>query len=277
MRRSVSAALTAALLLAPTALLAQDVLPRPLNAQENLKFLSGGNVVADWWKSVLIGPYTGTITSGNPTIPQITLYCVDFSHEVSAGQTWTANVTDLGSATSDASLGDTRLLNTPLSSGGDNPALTGDSFARYSQAAYLASLFSSWSDYATGGADPLTYSGGSFATQQDVYSGISAAIWTIMTYGFPGSFGGEITNTALAAAMAAPFVTMAQTNYANFDLSGWSILTDAAVVNGQPGTQEFLVRTTVTPEPQTYLLLLSGLIVVFAVSWWRRRESIEVA
>jgi len=266
MRRPVYAVLTAALLLAPTALTAQDVLPRPLNSQENLKFLSGGNVVADWWKSVLIGPYTGAITSGDPTIPQITLYCVDFSHEVSVGHTWTANITSLGAATSDADLSNTRLY----AGTGD---IDTDALVSYQKAAYLASLFSSWGSYVN-----KTYSYGGTQTYGDkasVYSGISAAIWTIMTPGFPGSFG-EITNTALAAAMAAPFVTMAQSEVGSLSagfLNQWSIVSDVAT----PGTQEFLVRTTVTPEPQTYLLLLSGLIVVFAISRWRRREQRALA
>jgi len=107
------------------------------------------------------------------------------------------------------------------------------------------------------------------------WSGIHAAIWSIMTPGFPtdpallGPHAAYITDVALAMSMAAPFIAQAQaaaaTGFAGFDFSEWSVLTDANKDLASSG-QEFLVRTSlVTPEPETIILLLSGMLILVGV------------
>lgn len=259
MRRFIQAGALAVLALVPQALLAQDVLPRPLAAQEDLTFKTAGEGIVALWDNVYIGPYTGDITSGNPTIPGITLYCVDFANEVNFGQSWTANVTNLGPATTDADMGNTRL------------GTAAGSVDRYRQSAFLASLFSSWSDYTS-----LTYGGGTaYANQRGVYSGIAAAIWSIMTNGFPSTTLG-VNNPALAAAMADPFVQLAMsTDLSTRNFSNWSVLTDTRLPGG---TQEFVVQTTsVTPEPETYALLFTGFVLLFGVARLKKRKLTDLA
>lgn len=96
MKRLLQALVLVVLVLAPTSLLAQDVLPRPLNSQEHLYLTGVGDHVVSDWASVYIGPYNGKITSGDPTIPQLTLYCVDYAHDVSVGDNWWVNVSNIG-------------------------------------------------------------------------------------------------------------------------------------------------------------------------------------
>ncbi len=263
MRRSLHSVLLAVLILAPTSLLAQDVLPRPFASQEHLKLTGVGDGVVASWAGVYIGPYDGKITSGDPTIPQLSLYCVDYAHDVRTGDNWDVNVTNIGGAGPD-------LSNT-----------FANDLTKYREAAFLASLFSSWNSY-TG----LTYgSGTSFGTKSAVYSGIHAAIWRIMAEGtsqaFPYGFSG--LNADLAQAMSEPFYGMANSAAsAKFSGTGmtfneWSVLSD---VNGnvRDAGQEYLVRTTtVTPEPETYVLLLTGLLMLLGVSRLRRRQSTSIA
>ena len=61
-------------------------------AQQQFKFLSGGTVTAFGY---YVGPYTGATGPGYSQT--VTLNCVDFFHRITVGQTWSANVTRLGS------------------------------------------------------------------------------------------------------------------------------------------------------------------------------------
>src|SRR6056297_15974 len=106
------------------------------------------------WDNVHVGPYGGTLLTGGPTQPSLALYCVDFLNSVSVGRSWTANVTGLGAG---ADLGNTRL---------STGAYSGDALQRYRKAAYLASLFEG-------------------NTGRSSQSAIHAAIWSVMTPGFP--------------------------------------------------------------------------------------------
>ncbi len=59
-------------------------------AQTSFTFTSGGNVTAYGY---YVGDYKG-LMGGN----EVKLNCVDFFHEVYVGETWSANLTNLGSA-----------------------------------------------------------------------------------------------------------------------------------------------------------------------------------
>ena len=262
MRRFIGIALLAVLVLAPQQIQAQDLIGRDLAAQEDLKFIAGSGVGASF-DNVQVGPYTGDITSGSPTLPGITLYCVDFANGITLNHTWTADVTGIGSGASDAAVGGT-MGNTRL---GNN---TG-SLNKYRQAAFLASLFSSYTTYMNNAA--FTYSGSTqYTSKKAVYSGIHGAIWSIMTAGYPT---GAVNDAALATAMSSTFIGLANTalaaNFAGYsmDFDNWSVMTD--VVN--PGVQEYLVQTSVVPEPETYVLMFSGLILLWGVARKRLREE----
>lgn len=178
-----------------------------------------------------VGPFWGTVTS-DPTRPKIDLYCVDVLNSISWGHTWSANFTNLASG--DLSL--TRHGNAKL--------------AQYQQAAYLASLFNT---------------SGVTTTQ---WGGIQTAMWNLLNPGNPNG-GTSTTNNTQEAYWLAQASTWYNTGGANnFDFSKWTIVTDvnaAGVVSGR-GTQEFLT-TGVTPEPETWVLMGTGvlLIVGFAV------------
>ncbi len=239
MKRIAIFAVSAALTLAVQPAVSQDVLPRSLGPMESFRFTAGSGVGASWG-NVQIGPYHGVMTS-DPTQPQVTLYCVDFAHSIHKDQTWNANITNLAGG----SFTDTRVSDVE----------------QYKKAAFLSSLFESYSDYVG-----VTYGAGNFADQKEVWSGLHAAIWTIMTPGF---------GNTLADQMAAPFLALAnaamQSNYAGtgMNFTEWSVVSDKC--NGTTvattacpqvgGVQEYLVHTVV-PEPETVVLMMTGLFAL---------------
>jgi hypothetical protein len=62
-----------------------------VDAQTSFTFTSGGTVTAYGY---YVGNYSGLMGS-----TKVTLNCVDFFHEVYVGETWKANLTNLGTAT----------------------------------------------------------------------------------------------------------------------------------------------------------------------------------
>jgi hypothetical protein len=228
-------------LLAPASLSAQfpfteKVAPEGMDPVEQFKFISGSGVGGF---GVQVGPYTGQMTS-YPGNPLITIYCVDYLHGISTNTTWSANVSRLNVA----DIGDTRLG----IAGDDSSALS-----RYRKAAWLASQFTSNQTTAS-------------------WRQIHSAIWTIVIAGddptkqYYNQYGSwiKLANDAEAS------------GYAGFDFREWAVLTDVrsgqpgsdVAVGLQPGVQEYLVRMTVTPEPETIIMLLSGMLILALV--WRR-------
>ena len=184
-----------------------------------------------------VGPFWGTLTS-DPTKPTIDLYCVDVLNVVYWGSSWTANFTNLASG--DLSL--TRHVDAKL--------------AGYQQAAYLASQY------------------GSVTTSQ--YGGLQAAIWNLLNPGFPNG-GVNVANTSHEAywlSQASSWHTGGGAS--SFDFSRWTIVTDAnaAGFDRGHGTQEFLtssLNTAVTPEPETWMLMGTGLMLIVGFAIKRGR------
>ncbi|MFQ5705295.1 MAG: PEP-CTERM sorting domain-containing protein [Gemmatimonadales bacterium] len=254
MKRTAIIAVSAVLISGASSAVAQDVLPRPLGPMESFRFTSGSGVGASWG-SVQIGPYHGVMTS-DPTQPQVTLYCVDFAHTIHNNQTWNANITTLEGT----DFGNTRA----------------NDVAKYKKAAFLSSLFDSYSDYVG-----VSYGSGTFGNKKQVWSGLHAAIWTIMTPGFGNPWdpflpdGQWVTDKNLADAMAAPFLALAdaamRNNYAGtgMDFGEWSVVSDKCIgttvaTTACPqvgGVQEYLVHTVV-PEPETVVLMMTGLLAL---------------
>jgi hypothetical protein len=278
MKRFGVALLTVLAVAAPQAVSAQNTLPQPLGAQEYLDFQNANSAVVAAWGGVMVGPYNGQLTS-MPGNPAITIYCVDFAHW--AGDQ-TVNVTNIGGPT--PSNGYSGLDNTRL--GYD---MVGDTQLRYRKAAFLASLFDSYATTTLGSVNGSTVvSGFNVSSQKNAWSGLHAAIWTIMAppaYTFPADATFSVNATMLNQ-MAAPWVQWANTmasgdaTFGGMNFTEWSVLTDVNAMGQAPsgnsgGKQEYLVRTTtVTPEPETMILLLSGMLLLgFAAR--RRLEGFE--
>lgn len=173
-----------------------------------------------------VGPYTGDFVGD--AFGQFSIYCVDYLHY--AQDIDLVNVSPLS-----GSLANTRI----------------GTSTQYTQAAYLSSLFESWGDYSDGG----TYS------QQTVWSGLHAAIWSVTSDVNVGSGDTEtLRNEFLMDASLA-------TNLASVDLDEWFVITNVNLgASDYDGTgQEFLVRRSV-PEPATLFLMLTGLVLLVGVN-----------
>jgi hypothetical protein len=162
----------------------------------------------------------------------INLFCVDILNAVRFGQKWTGVFTRVSSNNYDAT----------------RHGLA--SKTQYQKAAYLASVYR-----APG-------------VQTNQWGGIQTAVWNLLN---PGNPNGGTNPTANSS--EAYWLSQADSWYngggaKSFDFSRWSIVTDvgaAGLVQGG-GTQEFLTDTTATPEPETWILLGTGVMLVLGVA-----------
>ncbi len=195
-----------------------------LEAQSTVKFMPGPPSPSVTAYGYYVGPFSGTITS-DPTRPVIDLFCVDVLNSISWGQVWTANFTNLASG----DLSRTRQGNARL--------------AEYQKAAYLASLFNS------------------SGVTINQWGGIQSAMWDLLN---PGAGGAALTNSAETAWLGVANTWFANGGASTFDFSRWTIVTDvnAAGVKSGRGAQEFLTQAGVTPEPETWVLMGTGLVLI---------------
>lgn len=245
MRRLILSVAAAFVALAPSQLVAQT-----LDPVEQVRLTGVGDGVVATWDNVYIGPYEGVLLS-DPTQPALTLFCVDFAHGVSVGNTWYVNVTGLS--------GSPDLSETRLSSEYSTDPVA--SVVRYRQAAFLASLFAT-------------------NTGRSNYSGIHAAIWRIMTPGFPNLPGVNSPSTALS--LAQPWLAMAEQaaddGFTGMNWAEWRVLSDVSADGHNGGKQEYLTRVAVvTPEPETWALMITGLLVLGFFARRRIRELGDLA
>ncbi|MGQ0765756.1 MAG: PEP-CTERM sorting domain-containing protein [Gemmatimonadota bacterium] len=177
-----------------------------------------------------VGPFYGTLLS-DPTRPRIDLYCVDVLNSITWNHTWNANFTSL------------------LSGDYANTRHGAAKKDKYIKAAWLAEQYS--------------------MTSTTQWGGIQTAIWNLLNPGNPNGGTNVSLNTTEAYWLNAVSSWYSNPlNVQNFSPGKWTIVTQttAAGLGQGGGTQEFLT-TGITPEPETWALMGTGLILIvgFAV------------
>lgn len=226
---------------------------------------SGGSVTAFGY---YMSPYTGTVDGSTER-----LNCLDFFHDVTVGETWTAVQVNLGAAISNTSL----LSSTRDGSNGllTNPLAVLDT---YEQVAWLTAQMP---------ANP--------ASNPNEATAIQTAIWDIASnapgqlFLSTGDFWNDgatknVVNNGIGS--TGYWVNQALTQYANYGAayySSFNIVTDANINNpsckNDPSTlytctaQEFVYAT---PEPGTTALVATGFLAIIGVGVRRRRIAFAV-
>lgn len=251
------------------------LLAQPLAGQDYVKYTynNPGEYILATWGSYYVGPAAGTLKAigADPTSAAMSLYCIDFLNPILPAQWVTADVSNVGAGNS----GLTRL--------------GGSGLEVYKKAAFLSSLFDSY----------MGISQFAGLTQRQAWSGIQSAIWYFTTPSGTGLFTNDLFYTG--------FRDYANQHYLGYDgYNEWSVLTTTAVANIPSwDSQEMLVRNslvaalsdvpetggdtpptggevpppgsevlpTETPEPQTYLLMGTGLIFLVFLGRRRMKET----
>ena len=175
-----------------------------------------------------VSPYTGTMNGQN-----VVLFCDDIKNDIYIGETWTANVTNLGAALSTLSgFANTRYGGAP-GSPVSNPALA------YQEAAWLVSQF---------------------ATNTNDLVSLQYALWDIMNPGSEPTSYGDVSTWLYKAGLAS--------NYSKINASSFLIVTNVGPLQLTGQQQEFIVQT---PEPASYALILCGALALAILTIFRAR------
>ncbi len=163
------------------------------------------------------------------------IVCVDLNNYFDDGVVYTARLTLLSS--NDAELASRTRQGLTL---GDAAATR----QAYLKMAWLADLFDS---------QPTT-----------AWAGLQGAIWRVGTGSSPL---GGLTNPDVQFWLD----QLSAADLSAVNMNAWVIVTDDMVSGPEGGSQEFLVRANVVPEPSTYALMLTGIAGLVLVS--RRRTA----
>lgn len=164
-----------------------------------------------------VSPYTGTMDG-----QAVVLFCDDIKNDISIGQQWQANVTNLGTAVNTNNFSDTRY------GGVVGSPVYGDAAVAYSEAAWLTTQFA-------GNPTQLV--------------SLQYALWDIMNPGSEPTSYGDVQW----------WLNQAQLNYGSIDLYDFSVVTNTGTLQLTGQEQEFIVQT---PEPGVLALLLCGLLAL---------------
>jgi hypothetical protein len=164
-----------------------------------------------------VSPYLGTMNGQT-----VVLFCDDIKNEVTFGQQWQANVTNLGTAISSSNFSNTRY------GGVAGSPVFGNAVVAYSEAAWLTTQF---------------------ASNQNDYVSLQYALWDIMNPGSEPTGYGDVQS----------WLNLAASNYGSIDPNNFSIVTNTGTLTLTGQVQEFIVQT---PEPGVLALLLCGLLAI---------------
>jgi hypothetical protein len=184
--------------------------------------------------SYYVSPYYGVMSNGTSS-QSVVLFCDDFNNEVYFGETWKANVTNLGTALSTNDFSNTRYGGVPSSPVYSNAGVA------YEEAAYLVSQFASHPN--------------------DLVS-LQYALWDIMN---PG-----LISSNIGYGDVSTWLGQAQTynNYSSINPYNYEIVTNVGPLCLTGQVQEFIVDA---PEPGSLALLLCGLLALGALTISRAR------
>lgn len=152
-----------------------------------------------------VSPYYGVINPGTSSAQNVVLFCDDINNEVTFGQTWTANITNLGTALNTTNgFANTRYGSVVGSAVLSNPGVA------YEEAAWLVSQF---------------------ATHTNDLVNLQYALWDIMN---PGTYSNSDVNSWLSLAAA---------DYSSINPYGFEIITNVGPLSLTGQVQEFIVQT----------------------------------
>jgi hypothetical protein len=203
-----------------------------------------------------MSPYSGTVNGATER-----LNCVDFFHDVSVGEVWTATTVNLGAAISAAGVGNYSLLS--YTREGSNGLYTpSTALTIYEEVAYLTTQY---------GANP--------ALNPTQTTAIQTAIWAIANnqpnnaFTSTGDYVGSLSTSSADVNSTGYWINQAQIAY-NKQAAGYydqfNILTDVNHATAAGGVQEFVYST---PEPGTLSLIGTGLMMMGGVGFRRRRKN----
>jgi hypothetical protein len=164
-----------------------------------------------------VSPYTGTMNGA-----AVVLFCDDILNNVSFGQTWTANVTNLGTAIGSNNFSLTRYGGVATSKVYANPTVA------YEEVAWLTTQF---------------------ASHTGDYVSLQYAMWDIMNPNSEPTSYGDVQY----------WLNQASKNYGSINPNNFSIVTNTGKLNLTGQVQEFIVQT---PEPSALALLGFGLLAL---------------
>src|SRR5258705_2480757 len=156
----------------------------------------------------------------------VTLFCDDIINDVTFGQQWQANVTNLATAVNTSDFSQTRYGSVTGSAVLTNPALA------YQEAAWLTTQF---------------------ASNPGALVNLQYALWDIMNPGSRGADNSDVQNWLWLASQ--------DYNYGTINRDNFEIVTNVAPLALRGQVQEFIVQT---PEPGTLALLICGMLAVCA-------------
>jgi hypothetical protein len=204
----------------------------PAAAQNNFRFDNGNTGRTGW--GAYVGWYSGTLLSV-PGQPTVDIFCVDYLHTVTTGNQWQAAFSNLSGDLSDtyafARWGDQSIAR-----------------ERYSWAAWLATQ-----------AQP---------TNPGQWSAIHGAVWNLMSGGTASYAGSPVGGVPGDGSASQGWLLSVQGAFQSdpnaINPSEWTVISDVA------GTkQEFMMQQSVVPEPETVILLVTGLLAIGAVAYFR--------
>jgi hypothetical protein len=176
-----------------------------------------------------VSPYTGTVNGQT-----VVLFCDDIKNDVYFGETWTANVTNLGTALSTSN----GFANTRYGGVAGSPVFSSAAVA-YQEAAWLTTQF---------------------ATHQNDLVSLQYALWDIMNPGSEPTSYGDVSY----------WLNQAAGNYSTVNATEFSVFTNTGKLALTGQVQEFIVHT---PEPGSLALLLCGILALGAFTFVRSRVT----